>query len=100
MMELYDEYFGQEVCAAEEVDVDDQQEGILFGEPVEDADPGVEIEAKGKAAVQSKSKYLFRIVLMSFRIDLIKETSFKRIELRIVDLFDLDSIKAFKERSC
>lgn len=45
LMELYDQYFSPEAASAEELDLDTETQGVTFGEPVEGADPGVEVEA-------------------------------------------------------
>ncbi|RXW14683.1 hypothetical protein EST38_g11168 [Candolleomyces aberdarensis] len=45
LLELYDQYFGQEMASTDELETEDLQ-GVTFGEPVEGADPGVEIEAQ------------------------------------------------------
>ncbi|RXW12083.1 hypothetical protein EST38_g13772 [Candolleomyces aberdarensis] len=45
LLELYDQYFGQEMASTDELETDDLQ-GVTFGEPVKGADPGVDIEAR------------------------------------------------------
>ncbi|RXW11304.1 hypothetical protein EST38_g14551, partial [Candolleomyces aberdarensis] len=48
LLAMYDQFFGPESASSEELDAEDHQ-FVSFGEAVEGADPGVEIEAKMSA---------------------------------------------------
>ncbi|KAJ2932836.1 hypothetical protein H1R20_g4265, partial [Candolleomyces eurysporus] len=49
LLEMYDQFFGAESDSNEELDAEEHQ-FVSFGEPVQGADPGVEIEAKMSAS--------------------------------------------------
>ena len=42
---MYDEYFGPDQSLMEELEDEEPAQGVVFGEPIEGADPGVEVEA-------------------------------------------------------
>jgi TATA-binding protein-associated factor len=44
LLELYDQHFGQEMESTDELNTDEPQ-GVIFGQPTEGADPGVDVEA-------------------------------------------------------
>ena len=50
LLETYDTYFGQPTTVDEELDAEEAQ-GVSFGESVEGADPGVEVDVS-KAAIE------------------------------------------------
>ncbi|RXW12331.1 hypothetical protein EST38_g13525, partial [Candolleomyces aberdarensis] len=54
LLETYDTYFGHSSTVDEELDIE-QPQGITFGQPVEGADPGVQVEA-GMTAAQLSSR--------------------------------------------